>query len=65
MDERDKDTGQLKQKHLSLPEPMPVHLYYHTARADSSGRAWFFTDPYEHDEKRLKVLWARHPRYRG
>jgi len=48
-----------------LPEPMPVHLYYHTARADAQGRAWFFSDPYAHDEKRLKVLWARHPRYRG
>ncbi|MBX3102756.1 MAG: L,D-transpeptidase family protein, partial [Bacteroidetes bacterium] len=64
MDEKEESTGKLKQSRVNLPKPLPVHLYYHTARGDEQGNAWFFDDPYERDEKRLKVLWARHPRTR-
>lgn len=49
------DSG--KNRYVKLPEPLPVHIYYHTVWADESGRVNFRNDVYNKD----RLIMARMP----
>jgi murein L,D-transpeptidase YcbB/YkuD len=46
------------ERHVRLPEPLPVFVTYLTAWADPDGVTRFFPDVYEHDAAQLRGLFA-------
>ena len=44
------------ERHVPLPEPLPVFVTYLTAWTDPDGVTRFFPDVYEHDEAQQRLL---------
>ena len=49
------DTG--KRTIIRLPEPLPVHITYQTARSDQKGTTFFHTDIYDRDRMLEQILF--------
>jgi len=50
-----------RERWVSLPQPIPVHLVYWTARVADDGLVAFLGDPYGWDQKLASALQARGP----
>ena len=48
-----------EEQQVKLPEPIPVHLMYWTARVDADGTVRFFNDIYGHDARQWADYEAR------
>ena len=49
------DSG--KRTIISLPEPLPVHITYQTAKSNQDGTTFFHTDIYDRDRKLEQILF--------
>jgi murein L,D-transpeptidase YcbB/YkuD len=49
------DSG--KRTIIRLPEPLPVHITYQTAKSDQDGTTFFHTDIYDRDRKLEQILF--------
>jgi murein L,D-transpeptidase YcbB/YkuD len=48
-------------RQVPLPQPLPVHLVYHTAWVDTDGTVHFRTDIYGHDQAQVTAVEAKPP----
>lgn len=47
-----------KEKWVTLPEPVPVHIFYQTVVVEGDGQIRYLPDPYDRDPKAIRALDA-------
>jgi murein L,D-transpeptidase YcbB/YkuD len=47
-----------RERHLALPEPIPVYITYQTVQASRDGAAFFWSDVYGHDAAQMPLMPA-------